>query len=114
MGAFLLRFSPYGGPFSPCEGLFSPWEGPLSPCGGLFLLFSMWGAFFVLMRGPFLDLPPLPTKISAGAHVMDNQIESFFPKSISAWNGLAQDIADNRQARVQEFVRGGAKSESLF
>ena len=54
VGAFLLRFSPYGGPFSPCGGLSA-------------ILFSMYGAFFVFM-GAFWACPPPLTKISEGAH----------------------------------------------
>ena len=47
--AFLLRFSPYWGPLSPCRGIFHP-AGTFS-----LLLFSMLAVFFVFM-GAFFEL----------------------------------------------------------
>ena len=46
VGAFLLRFSPYGGPFFTMWGLSATF-------------FSIWGTFFVLMGGGGLSPPPL-------------------------------------------------------
>ena len=48
MGAFLLRFSHFWGPFSPC--------------GAFLLHFTSWWGLFCLA------CPPPPTKISADAH----------------------------------------------
>ena len=60
MVAFLLRFFPYVGPFSPCEVLFNH-------VGSFCYFFSMWGAFFDFI-GEGGGLSGLVQKISAGAH----------------------------------------------
>ena len=54
LGAFLLLFLHIWGPFCFVFLIF----------GGLFTM----GGLFTSWWGPFLDLPPPPTKISAGAH----------------------------------------------
>ena len=50
MGAFLLLFSLYGGPFTmwvPFRYFFSPYRGAFSLCGGPFCLYaSLWGPFW--------------------------------------------------------------------
>ena len=74
-GSFLVRFSTYGGPFSPCEGLsapFSPWGrgafcyvflligGPFHYVRAFLLLFSMWGGgLFCSHGGLFFGRAPM-------------------------------------------------------
>ena len=59
IGGLFATFSSYVGLFATFFSFF----GTFSPCGGLFATFYfMVGAFFGLSP------PPLPTKISAGAH----------------------------------------------
>ena len=59
-GAFFATFSPYRGLFATffsLGGALSPSGGPFHHLGAIFLLFLYVGAFFVLMRGPFLGSP---------------------------------------------------------
>ena len=55
-----------------------------SSYGGLFAtFFSFWGAFSLLFTswwGPFLGLPPPPTKISAGAHDSKEGSRAYSPE----------------------------------
>ena len=68
--AFLIRFSPYEGPFATFFSLWGPFCYVFHHVGALFAIyFSMWGGFFCVYRGPFWACPPLPlTKTSASAH----------------------------------------------